>query len=95
MQIRVLAQLLQSQQASQQTYVTSLGCLCPKPASFETFGCMYVYHGCQLKRGVVVGVGVWVGVYLFFKEGCFRVRVRVRVRLGLFKVRVRVNVNIL
>ena len=61
--------------------MTSLGCLCPKPASFETLGCMYVYHGCHLKHGV--------GVYLFFKEGCFRVRVRVR--LGLFRVRVRVK----
>ena len=26
----------------QVAYVTSLGCLCLKPASFETFGCMYV-----------------------------------------------------
>ena len=26
----------------QVAYVTSLGCLCPKPASFETFGCMFV-----------------------------------------------------
>ena len=26
----------------QVAYVTSLGCLCPKPASFEIFGCKYV-----------------------------------------------------
>ena len=26
----------------QVAHVTSLGCLCPKPASFETFGCIYI-----------------------------------------------------
>ena len=32
-------------------YVTSLGWLCPKPASFETFGRMYVLPG-VMKTGL-------------------------------------------
>ena len=33
-------------------YVTSLSCLCPKPASFETSGCMYVYHNICLESSL-------------------------------------------
>ena len=42
-------------------YVTSLGCMCPKPASFEIFGCKYVYmYECKY---------IYHRIWLDFKNG--------------------------
>ena len=50
-----------------------------------------LFHNSLCKR-VSVKRGAGVGVYLFFRECCFRIRVMVR--LGLFRVRVRFRVRV-